>query len=303
MQKIMYTIAEAFSRLPWKDYAELCKPKVVALMLLTTIVGMLMATPPLPAPHIFVFAPIGIGLVACAAAVINHLIDKHIDTIMARTKRRPLVKRKITPQQAIVFALILGCLGTLILLAFVNILTTILTLLSLIAYAGIYTTYLKHATAQNIVIGGLAGATPPLLGWSAVTGTLNPESLLLVLIIFTWTPPHFWALAIYRYDDYLNAKIPMLPVQYGIPYTKLSILLYTILLIVISLLPFTVGMSGWLYLVAAILLGLRFLYWSIILLKSEKLITAMHTFRYSITYLMVLFIFLLIDHYFFILNW
>lgn len=298
MQKIVDLVTGTFFCAPWKGYFELCKPKVVALMLLTTIVGMLMATPSLPAATILLFAPIGIGLVACCAAVINHLIDQRIDTIMARTKRRPLVRRTITPQQAITFALILGCLGTIILLVFVNSLTTILTLVSLIAYAGIYTTYLKHATSQNIVIGGLAGATPPLLGWTAVTGYLNPESLLLVLIIFTWTPPHFWALAIYRYDDYLNAKIPMLPVQYGVPYTKLSILLYTILLIVVSLLPFAVGMSGWIYFIAAIVLGLRFLYWAIVLLRSNQAITAMYTFRYSITYLMLLFIFLLVDHYF-----
>ncbi len=281
----------------WRDYLELCKPRVVALMLLTVIVGMCLATPGwVSIPTVFM-SLLGIGLCAGSAAAINHLVDKRIDALMARTKNRPVAHGRISVSHALCFAMILGVLGLTILNYFVNGLTAILTFLTLIGYAGIYTGYLKRATPQNIVIGGLAGAAPPLLGWTAVANQLDPQALLLVLIIFTWTPPHFWALAIYRFEDYKHAEIPMLPVTHGIGYTKLNVLLYTILLLVVSVLPFAVGMSGWLYLAGALLLGLRFLYWAIRLYRTEQPVIAMKTFRFSIFYLLCLFVFLLIDHY------
>lgn len=283
----------------FRDYLELCKPRVVALMLLTVLVGMFLATPG-GVPLFTVFATlIGIGFSAGSAAAINHLVDKRIDGVMARTKKRPVARGQISIGQALWFAFVLGILGIGILSIWVNALTAGLTFLSLIGYAGLYTGYLKRATAQNIVIGGLAGAAPPLLGWTAVTNHLDPQALLLVLIIFVWTPPHFWALSIYRFEDYQNAEIPMLPVIYGIPYTKLNVLLYTILLCVVSVLPYLVGMSGIIYLIGAILLGGRFMYWAIVLYRHEDARNAMFTFRFSIVYLMLLFIFLLVDHYWF----
>lgn len=285
------------NRIDWRDYWELCKPKVVMLMLLTVVVGMYLSTPGAVDLLVGSSALIGIGLCAGSAAAINHLVDRHIDAIMARTRKRPVAHGRVTVKQALIFALLIGCLGLVVLVAFVNVLTAILTFITLIGYAGIYTGYLKRATSQNIVIGGLAGAAPPLLGWTAVTNQLAPEALLLVLIIFTWTPPHFWALAIYRFEEYKNAEIPMLPVTHGIQYTKLSIYLYTILLLVVTVLPFIVGMSGWVYLVGALGLGLRFIMWAHKLYFSEKAIVAMQTFRFSIVYLMVLFVFLLVDHY------
>lgn len=284
----------------WRDYLELCKPRVVMLMILTTIVGMCLATTDFVPWPIFIFGNAGIALAACSAAIINHLLEKKIDQLMQRTKRRPIAKGKISPRTATLFALILCILSMLLLIAFVNILTALLTFLTLIGYAGIYTIYLKHATPQNIVIGGLAGAAPPLLGWVAVTGHIDPASLLLTLIIFTWTPPHFWALAIYRVEDYAKANIPMLPNTHGIPYTKLNILFYTLLLSAVSLLPFVVSMSHWIYLIATILLNIGFLYWAIRLKISDDNRIAMSTFRYSIWYLMSLFAALLIDHYFYI---
>jgi len=238
-----------------------------------------------------------IGLCAGSAAAINHLVDRRIDSIMSRTKNRPVAHGRISVTQALWFAIILGVFGLAVLTYFVNTLTAILTFITIIGYAGIYTGYLKRATPQNIVIGGLAGAAPPLLGWTAVSNQLDPQALLLVLIIFTWTPPHFWALAIYRFEDYKHAEIPMLPVTHGIYYTKLNVLLYTVLLLVVSILPFAVGMSGWTYLIGALLLGIRFLYWAFILYRSEQAIIAMRTFRFSIIYLMLLFVFLLVDHY------
>lgn len=280
----------------WQDYLELCKPKVVALMLLTVVVGMYLSTPgwiPMPA---VIAALIGIGCCAGSAAAINHLVDKRIDAIMARTRKRPIARGRVSIHHALCFAAGLGVIGVSILWRFVNQLTAVLTVASLIGYAGIYTGYLKRATPQNIVIGGLAGATPPLLGWTAVTNQLDPQALLLVLIIFTWTPPHFWALAIYRFEDYQHAEIPMLPVTHGIWYTKLCVLLYTILLLVVSILPVAVGMCGYVYLFGAMLLGARFLYWAIRLYRQEKPIIAMQTFRFSIIYLMMLFVFLLVDH-------
>ena len=281
----------------WRDYLELCKPKVVLLMLLTAVVGMYLAVPGWVPVDLLFFATLGIGLTASSAAAINHLVDKRIDAIMARTKKRPVAKGKISPRNAIAFASLLGILGMLVLVLWVNTLTAILTFASLIGYAGIYTGFLKRATPQNIVIGGLAGAAPPLLGWTAVTGHLAPGALVLVLIIFTWTPPHFWALAIYRLDDYRQAEIPMLPVTHGVAFTKLQIVLYTVLLLIVSVLPTVIGMSGFIYLAGALLLGGRFLQWAIKLYRTEKNVVAMQTFRFSIVYLMLLFVFLLVDHY------
>lgn len=281
----------------WRDYVELCKPRVVALMLLTVVVGMYLATPGWVPLTTLGASLLGIGFCAGSAAAINHLVDKRIDALMARTKKRPIARGRISVKQALLFAFLLGSIGLIILCSWVNYLTAMLTFVSLIGYAGIYTGYLKRATPQNIVIGGLAGAAPPLLGWTAISNQFDPQALLLVLIIFTWTPPHFWALAIYRFEDYKHAEIPMLPVTHGIQYTKLYILLYSILLVVVSVMPFAVGMSGWFYLAGALVLGFRFLYWAIRLYRSEQAVIAMRTFRFSIIYLMFLFVFLLIDHY------
>lgn len=290
-------IKPSLGGLAWRDYLELCKPRVVMLMLLTVLVGMYLAAPgwvPLP---LLLTTLLGIGCCASSAAAMNHLVDRHIDSMMDRTKKRPIAHGRVSVRRALSFSVIMGCLGLAILVLFVNKLTALLTFITLIGYAGVYTGYLKRATSQNIVIGGLAGAAPPLLGWVAVTNQLAPQALLLVLIIFTWTPPHFWALAIYRFEEYQHAKIPMLPVTHGIAFTKLNIYLYTILLIVVSCLPFVIGMSSWVYLIGALLLGARFLYWSHQLYYSEKLTVAMQTFKFSIVYLMLLFILLLIDHY------
>lgn len=281
----------------WRAYFELCKPRIVALMMLTAIVGMLLSTPDFVPWQPLVFGSLGIALAAGAAAVINHLLDSKIDAIMNRTLKRPIPAGKISPKKAIIFAVIIGTLGAVILVTLVNPLTALLTFFTLIGYGFIYTAFLKHSTSQNIVIGGLAGAMPPLLGWTAVTGQIEYPSFLLVLIIFTWTPPHFWSLAIARYKEYAKAEIPMLPVTHGIRYTKLAILLYTILMVAITLLPFAINMSGLLYLVGAIILGAGFLFWAIKLQFTDDPKVAMDTFRYSIFYLMVLFIFLLVDHY------
>lgn len=281
----------------WRDYIELCKPRVVLLMLLTVVVGMYLATPGWIDLSLVGFTLMGIGFCAGSAAAINHLVDRHIDSIMARTKKRPVAHGRVSVGQALWFALIIGVLGLSVLTVYVNKLTALLTFVTLIGYAGVYTGYLKRATSQNIVIGGLAGAAPPLLGWTAVTNQLDPQALLLVLIIFTWTPPHFWALAIYRLEEYKHAQIPMLPVTHGIQFTKLNVYLYTILLLVVSVLPFVIGMSGLIYLIGALILGGRFLYWAHKLYRTEKPVVAMQTFRFSIVYLMFLFVFLLIDHY------
>jgi len=281
----------------WRDYLELCKPKVVLLMLLTALVGMYLAVPGAVAMHIVFSSIVGIGFVAGSAAAINHVVDKRIDAIMARTKKRPVAKGRVSEKRALGFAFLLGVIGLYILNVYVNTLTAVLTFATLMGYAGVYTGYLKRATPQNIVIGGLAGAAPPLLGWTAVTNSMSAHALLLVLIIFAWTPPHFWALAIYRLDDYKQAEIPMLPVTHGIQYTKLHVLLYTVLLVVVSLLPVVVGMSGTIYGVTASALGLRFLYWSWKLYHSDEGVVAMRTFRFSIVYLMLLFVGLLFDHY------
>ena len=281
----------------WQDYLTLCKPKVVSLIVFTAVVGMFLATPNMVPWDVLIYGIIGIGLAASSAATINHVIDYRIDSIMARTMRRPLPEGKISIVNAIIFAWFLGTISMGILAFLVNTLTAGLTALSLIGYGFIYSMFLKRATPQNIVIGGAAGAAPPVLGWTAVTGTLDPNSLLLFLIIFVWTPPHFWALAIYRRDDYAAADIPMLPVTHGVEFTRLQILLYTILLFVVTLLPYLVGMSGLFYLVGAVLLGAGFLYYAILMRFNHDDQLAMRTFSYSIIYLMLLFAFLLIDHY------
>ena len=281
----------------WQDYLTLCKPKVVSLIVFTAVVGMFLATPSMVPWDVLIYGTIGIGLAASSAATINHVIDYRIDSIMARTMRRPLPEGKISVVNAIIFAWFLGTISMGILAFLVNTLTAGLTALSLIGYGFIYSMFLKRATPQNIVIGGAAGAAPPVLGWTAVTGTLDPNSLLLFLIIFVWTPPHFWALAIYRRDDYAAAGIPMLPVTHGVEFTRLQILLYTILLFIVTLLPYLVGMSGLFYLVGAVLLGAGFLYYAILMRFNHDDRLAMRTFSYSIIYLMLLFAFLLIDHY------
>lgn len=283
----------------WQDYLELTKPKVVALMILTSVIGMLLATPGLPGWEVLLYGNLGIALLAGAAAVVNHVVDQKIDTIMARTRKRPVATGKIAPLDALLFATGLAIAGMGILLWQVNALTAWLTLASLVGYAGIYTLFLKRMTPQNIVIGGLAGAMPPLLGWTAVTGQVDGHALLLVLIIFAWTPPHFWALAIHRKEEYAKAGIPMLPVTHGNRYTELHILLYTLMLLAVSLLPFVTGMSGVIYLVGALALGLRFLQYSVRLLRGDDRRVALKTFKYSITYLMALFVFLLVDHFVF----
>lgn len=283
----------------WRDFLELTKPTVVALMILTSVIGMLLATPGLPGWQVLLYGNLGIALLAGAAAVVNHVVDQKIDTMMARTRKRPVATGKIAPSAALLFATVLAAAGMAILFWQVNALTAWLTLASLVGYAGVYTLFLKRMTPQNIVIGGLAGAMPPLLGWTAVTGQVDGHALLLVLIIFAWTPPHFWALAIHRKEEYAKAGIPMLPVTHGNRYTELHILLYTLMLLAVSLLPFVTGMSGVIYLVGALALGLRFLQYAVRLLRGDDRRVAMKTFKYSITYLMVLFVFLLVDHFVF----
>ncbi|WP_100638900.1 heme o synthase [Marinobacter salexigens] len=283
----------------WRDYLELTKPNVVALMILTSAIGMLLATSGLPSLSVLIWGNLGIAFLAGAAAVVNHVVDQKIDTVMARTRKRPVATGKISPVEAIGFATLLASIGMVVLMWQVNHLTAWLTLASLVGYAGVYTLFLKRATPQNITIGGLAGAMPPLLGWTAVTGQVEGHALLLVLIIFAWTPPHFWALAIHRKEEYAKAGIPMLPVTHGNKFTELHILLYTLMLLAVSLLPFVTGMSGWIYLAGALALGLRFLQYAIRLLKGDDRRVALNTFKYSITYLMALFVVLLVDHYVF----
>ena len=290
------------SETTWKDYLELTKPKVVLLILLTAIVGMYMAPVASVPLDILVIATIGIGFASGGAAVVNHVVDQKIDAIMARTFKRPVVTGKVSDRNAIIFAALLSVISMVLLVVFVNTLTAILTFMGLVGYAFVYTMYLKRATPQNIVIGGLSGAIPPLLGWTAVDGAdwvIHPHALLLVLIIFVWTPPHFWALAIFRRDEYAKADIPMLPVTHGIEFTKLNIVLYTLLLLFAGALPYFTGMSGMIYLVISSVLGLIFMYYAIKLLKTEERKVAMDTFKYSIYYLMILFVALLVDRAFF----
>ncbi len=278
-------------------YLELCKPRVVVLMLLTAIVGMQLAVPGLIPWNILCFGTLGIAFAAGSAAVINHLADWQIDLKMSRTQKRPIPTGKVKPRAALFFAIILGISGISILYFLINPLTALFTFLTQLGYAGVYTFYLKHNTSQNIVIGGLAGATPPLLGWTAVTGYFDPHSLLLVLIIFLWTPPHFWALAIYRYHDYIKSEVPMMPVTHGIAYTKRQILLYTLLLIISTLLPFVCGMNGLVYLITTVLLNVMFFTKVMQLVLSDDTAVGMRVFRFSIIYLMLLFVALLVDHF------
>ncbi len=281
----------------WNDYYELCKPRVVALIVFTAIVGMLLASPGMVPWQPLLFGTLGIGMAAASAAAINQIVDQRVDADMIRTRNRPLPTGHLSNAQALVFAGILGMVSMAILVILVNPLSAILTLCSLIGYAFIYTMYLKRATPQNIVIGGAAGAAPPVLGWVAVTGQIDPNSLLLFLIIFAWTPPHFWALAIHRRDEYSKVNIPMLPVTHGIAFTRLQVLLYTIILVAVTALPFAVRMSGWLYFVGAMILGAVFLSYAIKLQSGKDPRIAIKTFGYSILYLMLLFALLLVDHY------
>jgi protoheme IX farnesyltransferase len=281
----------------WRDYYELGKPRVVMLIMFTAIAGMFLAAPGFPPPAALVFGTLGIALAASSAAAVNHVLDRRFDAQMARTRNRPLPTGHLSGQQALAYAAILGVLSMAMLWGWVNPLTAVLTFCSLIGYAVIYTVWLKHATPQNIVIGGAAGAAPPVLGWTAVTGHVDPYSLLLFLIIFTWTPPHFWALAIARRDEYAKAGIPMLPVAYSIEFTRLHILLYTILLVIVTLLPYLTGMSGLIYLAAALGLGGFFLMRASQLLSGKDARLPMQTFSFSITYLALLFAALLVDHY------
>jgi protoheme IX farnesyltransferase len=281
----------------FSQYLELTKPRVVALIVFTAVIGMFLAVPGMVPLQPLFAGTVGIWLAAASAAAINHLIDQRIDKMMARTSQRPLATGTLKPAQVLIFAIVLGALSMTILIALVNPLTAALTFASLIGYAVVYTAYLKRATPQNIVIGGAAGAAPPVLGWAAVTGSVHPYALLLFLIIFIWTPPHFWALAIFRRDDYSRAQVPMLPVTHGVVYTRWHVLYYTILLVVVSVLPYLTGMSGLFYLGGALVLGFGFLYYAIRLLNPPDDFFPMRVFNYSIVYLMALFAFLLIDHY------
>jgi heme o synthase len=283
----------------WRDYLELTKPKVSLLIVFTAVVGMLLSTRDWVPLSALLFGTLGIALASGSAAAFNHVLDQRIDERMQRTRRRPLPTGHLQQRHAIAFAVTLGLVSMLILVLGVNVLTAVLTFLSLIGYAIVYTLWLKRATPQNIVIGGAAGAAPPVLGWVAVTGHIDAQALLLFLIIFTWTPPHFWALAIARRDDYAKVGIPMLPVTHGIPYTRVQIVLYTILLMLATLLPFLTAMSGLIYLAAAIALNLRFLYLVLALNRGLRPELPMRTFKFSITYLMVLFAALIVDHYFY----
>ena len=284
----------------WRQYLELTKPRVVALLVFTALVGIFLAVPGLPPLQESVFGLLGIWLAASSAAAINHLIDQRIDKVMVRTAHRPLATGALRPVQVLVFALLLGIASMLVLALLVNPLTALLTFAGLIGYAVVYTGWLKRATPQNIVIGGVAGAVPPLLGWAAVTNMQGPwdwqYALLLVLIIFVWTPPHFWALAIFRREDYARALIPMLPVTHGVTYTRWQILFYTVLLLQVSLLPVIFGMSGLFYLGGALVLGSVFLWYAWRLLDPPDEFFAMRVFQYSVVYLMALFAFLLVDH-------
>ncbi len=281
----------------WRDYYEITKPRVVALLVLTALVGMCLSSPGVIPWQVLVPSMIGIGFLSSAAAAINHIVDERIDSVMGRTHNRPLPNGRLTARSASMFAMFLAVTGFAVLYSFVNPLTAWLTFSGLVGYSFVYTMYLKRATPQNITIGGLAGAIPPLLGWTAMTNEIHPNALLLVLLIFTWTPPHFWALAIHRKDDYAKVNIPMLPVTHGVNFTKTQILLYTVLLFVVGLLPYLVGMSNWLYLIGAVVLNLVFFAYAWKLKFNADENTAMDTFKFSIVHLMALFIILLLDHY------
>lgn len=280
-----------------RDLYEITKPKVVFMLVITAIVGMVLAQPNLPPIGLLIVASLGIGLLSAAAAAMNHIVDQKIDAKMARTYNRPIAKGRLTNQQAIGFSLLLAFLGFALLYLEVNPLTAWLTLASLFGYAVVYTLVLKRLTPQNIVIGGLAGAMPPLLGWTSITGEIHPHALLLVMIIFTWTPPHFWALAIHRKNDYARVNIPMLPVTHGSKFTKNTIVLYTVLLTLVCLLPYLVGMTGELYLVVSLALNAVFLRYAWLLKTKANKQLAMETFKFSIWHLLALFVVLLVDHY------
>jgi protoheme IX farnesyltransferase len=294
------SIVSALTRAPalWRHYLALTKPKVVALIVFTAIVGTLLASPGAPPLEALLWGNLGIAAASACAATINHVLDQRIDAQMTRTRGRPLPTGKLTEGQALAFAAVLGFASMAILTFLVNPLTAALTFLSLIGYAVIYTVWLKRATSQNIVIGGAAGAAPPVLGWTAVTHSVDPNALLLFLIIFVWTPPHFWALAIARRDEYARAGIPMLPVTHGLAYTRLHVLLYTVLLVLVTLLPFVTRLSGLIYLGAALVLNALFLYYALALKITARRELPMRVFRFSVTYLMWLFAALLVDHYF-----
>ncbi len=284
-------------RFAWRDYLGLCKLKVVALIVFTAVVGMMLSVQGMVPWQPLIFGTLGIGLAAASGAAINHVVDQRIDKLMARTRTRPLATGQLDDKSALIFAIAIGLIGIGLLVAFVNVLTAWLTFISLIGYAVIYTMFLKRSTPQNIVLGGAAGATPPLLGWAAVTGEVNTEALLLFLIIFVWTPPHFWALAIRRREEYAKVNVPMLPVTHGVKFTKHHILLYTLLLFAVTLMPFAIKMSGTIYLAGALALGIGFLYYAIKLCCTDSDHLAMKTFGYSIFYLSALFGFFLLDHY------
>lgn len=293
---ITQSTAEQLPAVNWRSYYQLTKPKVIYMLMLTALVGMCLAESAWLPPVKAIFSLLGIGLVCASAAAINQILDRNIDDKMARTQGRPLPKGRLSVAKAGQFAAALAVLGFVCLLLAANVLTTVLTFLSMLGYAVVYTVFLKRATPQNIVIGGIAGAMPPLLGWTAMTGNVDPNSLLLVMIIFTWTPPHFWALAIHRKDDYAKADIPMLPVTHGISFTKTCILLYTLLLFVVCLLPLLTGMSSWLYGVVVTALNLWFIRHAIYLKFAPQPNSAIKTFKFSIIHLMILFIALLLDH-------
>ena len=283
-----------------REFIILTKPRVNLLIMFTAIVGMLLAHQSTLNYELIFFASIGIGLAASAAAIINHVVDQRIDSIMDRTKSRPLVNGSIKPLHAIYFALFLSFSSISLLYILVNTLTALLTLLSIIIYSFIYSVYLKNLTSQNIVIGGIAGSMPPLLGWTSITNQIEPFPLVLFLIIFLWTPPHFWALAVYKYEDYKKAEIPMLPVTHGKDFTRLHIFLYSILLFCITLFPFILGLSGFIYLTGVTIIGLKFVIdaYDLMITKSDR--RAIRLFKYSITYLAILFAALLIDHYWYL---
>mgnify|MGYP003556138820 FL=1 len=281
----------------WRDYFEITKPNVVYLIVFTAIVGTLLASPGWPPLGPLVWGNLGIALAAACAAAVNHVLDQSIDEKMARTRNRPLPKGRITTARALTFAGVLGVASMLILWLLVNPLTAVLTFFSLIGYAVIYTAWLKRATSQNIVIGGAAGAAPPVLGWAAVTNSIDPNALLLFLIIFAWTPPHFWALAIARKDDYARAGIPMLPVTHGVAYTRLQVLIYTVLLVLVTLMPFVTGMSGLIYLAATLVLNGIFLYYALAMKFTDRQELPMRVFKFSVTWLLWIFAALLVDHY------
>nr|WP_300309327.1 heme o synthase [Halomonas sp.] len=291
-----WSVGDPSSQVLWRDLMALCKWRVVAVMLVCALVGMLLAAP-LPPLHAVVFGLSGIGLAAAGAAAINHVVDRRLDAVMLRTSGRPLAAGRLPPSLALAWALLLSVSGVLLLSLLVNGLTAWLTLASLVGYALVYTIFLKRATPQNIVIGGVAGAAPPLLGWTSVTGQLAAEPLLLMLIIFAWTPPHFWALAIHKRDEYAAAGVPMLPVTHGDQFTRLQVWLYGWLTVAATLMPFSIGMAGWPYLVGACLLNIRFMTWNLRVWRGKDDKAPLQAFWFSIRYLLAIFGLLLLDHY------